>query len=519
MSARIRLFTVILFLTAPLPAYAADDAELHAKVDAIFEEWDKPDSPGCAVSVIRDGGIIYKRGYGIANLEYGIPVTPSSIFHVASVSKHFTAMGILLLAQEGKLSLDDDVRKYVPEVPDFGETITIRHLIHHTSGLRDQWSLLLMAGWRWEADVVKQEDVLDITSRQKSLNFSPGDEYLYSNTGYTLLAVIIERISGKTLREFSEERLFAPLGMKDTHFHDDHQMIVVNRAYAYAPKDDGGLIISIPDFDVVGATSLFTTVEDMARWDRNFYTARVGGRDGIEQMHVRGRLNDGTEIPYAVGLGHGTYRGLKTVSHGGADAGYRSHFNRFPEQSFSSVVLCNFPSSNPGRLAKKVALAGIYRHPAADTIWSIAMEDDHLVVGSGRTRTLQPLGDGRFRIEDSSTVVKLATTPAALHVPGVPGRYVVYEKAEKANPGLDELEAFVGSYHSEELGTDYTFRVEDGKLVLRNRKIGKKELEPTYRDGFTFQGYGMTFTRTETGQVDGFSLSSGRVRRVRFDRN
>jgi hypothetical protein len=437
MSARVRLFTVVLLLTALLPAYAADDAELHAKVDAIFEEWDKPASPGCAVSVIRDGAIIYKRGY----------------------------------------------------------------------------------------------------------------EYLYSNTGYTLLAVIIERISGKTLREFSEERLFAPLGMKDTHFHDDHQMIVVNRAYAYAPKDedDDRLIISIPDFDVVGATSLFTTVEDLARWDRNFYTARVGGREVIEQMHVRGLLTDGTEIPYAVGLSHGTYKGLKTVSHGGSDAGYRSHFIRFPEQRFSLAVLCNFPSSGPGGLARKVAdiylaedlteppeeefspielpraelepLAGIYRHPDADTIWVITMEDDHLTVGTGWPRVLQPLGDGRFRIEDSSTVVKLGGTPAALHVPAGADRYVVYERFEKANPSLGDLEAYVGSYHSEELGADYTFRVEDDKLVLRNRKIGKKELETTYKDGFTFQGYAMTFTRTESGRVDGFTLSSGRVRRVRFDKN
>ena len=242
-------------------SFAEDDADLRRATDAVFEDCDAPDSPGCAVAVMRDGAPVYRQGYGMANLEYGIPITPTSVFHVASVSKHVTAMGIFLLAQEGKLSLDDDIRKYVPEVPDFGTTITLRHLVHHTSGLRDQWSLLGMSGWRWEADVVTEGDVLDITSRQKALNFEPGAEYLYSNTGFTLLAVVIERVTGKTLRAFTTERFFEPLGMSQTHFHDDHEMIVPERAYAYDRYDEeneraGQLHISIPDFDVVGATSL-----------------------------------------------------------------------------------------------------------------------------------------------------------------------------------------------------------------------------------------------------------------------
>ena len=544
-----RFIIMIVALTAFVSIGSAQ-TELQSKVDEIFNQWDTPESPGCAIAIIQDGAITYKRGYGMANLEYGIPITPSSIFHVASVSKQFTAMSVLMLAEEGKLSLDDDVRKVIPEVPDFGKTVTIRHLIHHISGIRDQWSLLLMAGWRWETDVVTQGDVLDITSRQRSLNFSPGAEYLYSNTGYTLLAVIVERLSGKTLREFTEENLFQPLAMDDTHFHDDHQMIVKNRAYAYAPTENGGLELSIPDFDVVGATSLFTTVEDLARWDRNFVTARVGGRSLMNEMHRRGRLSDGVKIPYACGLSHGKYRGLATVGHGGADAGYRSHFIRFPGEQFSLAVLCNFPSSNPGRLAQRIAdiyladdfteppaqysvvelspaelepLAGIYLHTVSDRVQLLSFDKGSLKIGIGRPAVLQPLGEGRFRIAESSTVVNLASFGNGggmeLRFPGFADRFAAYRKVPRATPGAADLEEYTGTFHAEELGVDYRFSVDTGKLVLWNRKLGERELEPTYADGFTFEGYGMSFTRNSRDEVDGFTLSSSHVRKVRFEKN
>ena len=334
---------------------ASQDRTLEAQVDEILTPWDRADFPGCAVSVMHDGTVVYAQGYGMANLEYGIPIVPSSVFHVASVSKQFTAMAVALLASDGRLSWNHDIRMYVPEVPVFGTRITLRHLVHHTSGLRDQWSLLHMAGWRFEADVVRQEDVLDLVSRQTAPNFEPGVQYLYSNTGFTLLALVVERVARKTLREFAEERIFGPLGITNTHFHDDHQMIIENRAYAYAPDRDGTLHLSVPDFDVVGATNLFTSVEDMARWDRNFYKGRVGGREVLEQLLTRGVLNGGETISYASGLVHGTHRGFETVGHGGSDAGYRSHYVRFPRQRLSVVVLCNAPSSNPRDLSQRVA--------------------------------------------------------------------------------------------------------------------------------------------------------------------
>ncbi|HET9532790.1 MAG TPA: serine hydrolase domain-containing protein, partial [Blastocatellia bacterium] len=303
--------------------------------------------------VVKDGSVIYKRGYGSANLEYNIPISPSTIFHVASVSKQFTAFAINLLASQGKLSLDDDIRKHLPEVPDFGKKITIRHLIHHTSGLRDQWELLAMAGWRLD-DVITKEHILKMVRHQKELNFDPGQEYLYSNMGYTLLAVIVERVTGQTFRQWTHENIFKPLGMTDTHFHDDHQMIVRNRAYSYAPERESGFRLAALNYANVGATSLFTTVEDLAKWMQNFEDMKLGGRGVIEQMYQQGVLNTGQKIDYAFALGIGKYRGLRTVGHSGGDAGYRSHVVWFPEQRFAVAVLSNLATFNPVRLSQQV---------------------------------------------------------------------------------------------------------------------------------------------------------------------
>jgi CubicO group peptidase (beta-lactamase class C family) len=530
-----------------LSTSAAAQADRHARVDEVFAEWDRPDSPGCAVSVMQSGAISYRRGYGMANLEYGIPITPSSIFHVASVSKQFTGMALVLLAAEGRLSLDDDVRAYVPEVPDFGHRITIRQLLHHTSGLRDQWSLLGMAGWRFEADVITQGDVLDITSRQTALNFDPGDQYLYSNTGFTVAAAIVERVTGQSFREVTAERIFQPLGMDGTHFHDDHNMIVPNRAYAYARRDDGGWRISIPDFDVVGATSLFTTVEDLGAWEHNFFTARVGGVDGLQALQTRGVLNDGEVIDYALGIGHGSYRGLPTVGHGGADAGYRSQFLRFPEQKLGVSVLCNFPTSNPGRLAQRVAevyleglmvaeesdrggagvhmspdalqrLAGVYHSRMTNAVRRVTYRDNALWADVGGETALTPLGDGRFRLGDDPTVVTLAPDGRdevpVLRIPGDPSRYVWRPTVDL---DANQLTEYQGVYVSHDLGTEYELVVVEGALVRRHRKLSDATLTPTYRDGFSGNGF-YDFTRDRAGRIHGFTISSERVWKVEFSR-
>jgi CubicO group peptidase (beta-lactamase class C family) len=268
------------------PGQASADTTTRA-VDRVFEAFRDTEGPGCALGVGRNGRAIYERGYGMANLETGTPIRPSSIFHVASVSKQFTAMAIMLLARDGKLSVDDNIRKYLPEIPDYGTPITIRHLLNHTSGLRDQWELLALARGRFEENRITEADVMDIVPRQKALNFTPGSEYLYSNTGYTLLAVIVKRVSGLSLRDFADQRIFKPLGMTSTHFHDDYTMLVPGRTSAYAPRGSSWHV-SIPNFDTYGATSLYTTVGDLVKWEANFDNPIVGDKALSSKCKRRG---------------------------------------------------------------------------------------------------------------------------------------------------------------------------------------------------------------------------------------
>ncbi|HEY4132314.1 MAG TPA: serine hydrolase domain-containing protein, partial [Gemmatimonadaceae bacterium] len=293
----------------PAPARTAPDSMARA-IDKVFDAWRSTNGPGCAVGVGRNGNVMFERGYGMANLETGTPITPSSIFHVASVSKQFTAMSIMLLEHDGKLSVNDNIRKYLPEIPDYGTPITIRHLLTHTSGLRDQWSLMYLQRGRFEEDRITEADVMDIVPRQTALNFTPGAEYLYSNTGFTLLGVIVKRVSGKSLRDFADERIFKPLGMTHTHFHDDYSMLVPGRTSAYEPRGNSWRV-SIPNFDVYGATSLFTTVGDLLTWEANFDNPTIADRTIVSRMEAPTILTNGDTSTYGFGLIAGTYRGAR----------------------------------------------------------------------------------------------------------------------------------------------------------------------------------------------------------------
>lgn len=539
------------------------------KIDQLMTHWNHLDSPGAAIAVVRDGKVIFKKGYGSAQLEYRIPITPSTVFHVASVSKQFTAFAIVLLAEQGKLSLDDDIRTHIPKVPDFGTKITLRHLIHHTSGLRDQWNLLALAGWRLD-DVITLDHIMSLVSRQRELNFSPGAEFVYCNTGYTLLAETVARVGGKSFREWTIENMFQPLGMTNTAFHDDHERVVPNRAYSYSPDGAGSFKKSVLSYANVGATSLFTTVEDLARWSNNFDTAQLGGRAVIEQMLQRGVLNDGKELDYAFALGHGEHRGLRTLSHSGGDAGFRSHFQRYPDQGLAVVVLSNAGNFNSAGMTRQITefyledeMIAAETAAAAAAEQAAAAESETPAGAEAATGEPAPLADyvGDYRIEGGMLVSitqdgdklmgRVEGQPAVQLTPDgtdafsitVVNARIVFERddegavdrftfsqggervagkrIERALPTVDELKEYAGRYLSSELDTAYTLIVKDGKLIATHVRHGEIELAPTTVDEFSGNQWffgGVIFERDAEGVPVTMKVSSGRVRGVRFDR-
>jgi len=538
-------------------------SNVKAQVDKVFEKWDRSDSPGCALGVYRDGQILYKHGYGMANLNDDVAITPATVFHVASMSKQFTAASIVLLAQKGKLSLDDDVRKYIPELPDFGERITIRHLVHHTSGLRDQWSLLGLAGWRYSLDLITDDDVMSVMTRQKDLNFKPGEKHVYCNTGYTLMGLIVKRVSGMSLREFTTKNIFEPLGMTHTHFRDDHAEIVKHNALGYGREEkDKPFRLSVTNFDTVGATSLHTTVEDLQLWDENFYDPRLGGPAFLQQMLERGKLNSGEQLDYAFGLVVGKYKGLPTVDHAGGDAGYRSDMTRFPEQHFSAAVLCNAADTNPPALVRQVAdillakdlkapestpakeaakssgaplsaeqmaaLAGIYWNREDDDFHKILVKDGKLQINvdGDEFHTLKPAGETGFHVADVpwGDQVEIRFLPASSEKPrrleqSFGGEKPdIFESATAFTPGGTELSEYVGAYVSEEIDPVYRIVLQDGNLSLTRLKKKAETLRPAVRDVFTGDIGTVRFTRDSRQRISGLVLNAGRIRNFRFEK-
>jgi CubicO group peptidase (beta-lactamase class C family) len=555
----------ITFLLASTLASAQTPAlpqpDLIERVDKVFQKWDRTDSPGCALSVMKDGRIVYKHGYGMADLDHNVTITPSTVFHVASMSKQFTAASILLLEQQGKLSLDDDVRKYIPELPNFGSLITIRQLIYHTSGLRDQWDLLDLAGWRYSLDLITDDDIMSVITSQKDLNFRPGEKHVYCNTGYTLLAIIVKRVSGMSFREFTTKNIFEPLGMNHTFFRDDHAEIVKNNAYGYESEKGGPFRLGLTNFDTVGATSLHTTVEDLALWDENFYHPRVGGPSFPDQMLQRGKLNNGEILDYAFGLEVGKYKGQPTVEHGGADAGYRSDMTRFPKQHFSVAVLCNDAETNPSSLARSVAdiylaqdlkapepsaaaatpgaginlkeqqlsaLQGLYWNRDGDQFLKTYLKDGKLRISFDieDDYALKPVSETFFHIADTpwGDEANFRFEPSAGDKPRGflesfgDDKPDLFESVPSSAPSSVELADYEGSYVSQEIEPIYRMVVQDGKLTLTRLKHKPAQLEPTILDVFSAQIGTIRFTRDSNHRVSGFVLNSGRIRNFRFTR-
>lgn len=525
---------------------ASDSTKLA--IDRVFTEWRSTEGPGCAVGVTRADGFHYEHGYGMANLETGTPITPGSIFHVASVSKQFTAMAVMLLARDGKLSVDDDIRKYLPEIPNYGTTITIRHLLTHTSGLRDQWELLALARGRFEEDRITEADVMDIVPRQKALNFLPGTEYAYSNTGFTLLGVIVKRVSGQSLKDFAAERIFRPLRMTSTHFHDDYTMLVPGRTSAYEPRADSARWrVSIPNYDTYGATSLFTTVGDLLKWEANFDTPVVGDAALLARMQTVTPLAGGDTSNYGFGLSVLPYRGARTVGHNGADAGYRAYVGRFPDLGTNIAIACNAASANTTALAHGVAnvvlggtltsealalpptitvdtialrrRAGVYVQPTTLQVVQLTMLNGGLVAGSRTGPPLIPLGDNRFRVGAQPGEIVFANGEHAGFERRAPGALPMkFEWREPVRATRAVLGAYAGRYVSEELGgTVYRVAATDSTLELRTGTADPIVARLVFANTFLGGGYTIQFAEIK-GRIAGFDVTNGRVRHVMFTR-
>ncbi|MGI9040162.1 MAG: serine hydrolase domain-containing protein [Gemmatimonadales bacterium] len=530
------------------------------RLNAVFARYDRPNSPGCTLGVYRDGRVVYAKGYGSGNLELGAPLTPASVFDIGSTSKQFTAMSVLLLAREGKLGLDDEVRRYVPSLPSYGAPITIRHLLHHTSGIRDYTTLFTLAGERTE-NWTTDDDALDLIVRQRALNFPPGSQWQYSNSGYFLLSLVVERVSGQSLRRFAHARIFQPLGMTHSHFHDDHGMVVPNRATGYVAADSAGPFrIEMSDFEQTGDGSVFTTVEDLLQWDENFYSARVGGPAVLARMIQPGKLDGGDPLDYAAGLFVGTYRGLQTVEHGGSWAGYRSQLLRFPTQHVSVACLCNLGTADPDGLAQEVAdiyladrlgprdgqaegdgdsagasavtlpperlraAVGTYRDSTRGAVARIVLAGRKLELRySGAAIELRPVSATEFRPIGFDARLRLVPgrsgSPRRISLSGPGLGETTFEAIVPVRPSAAGLDGLVGEYFSPELRSTYRIVMERGALVLHARNLPTAKLEPTLRDEFEYPVYGLTlrFTR-RAGRVDGFTLAAGRTQGLRFER-
>jgi CubicO group peptidase (beta-lactamase class C family) len=504
----------------PILAAALLSAELSKKVDEVFAPYDKSNSPGCAAAIVRGGGIAYERGYGIASLEHDIAITPSTVFDIASVSKQFTAAVTLQLVADGKLSLDDDVRKYVPELPDYGAKITIRNLLHHTSGLRDYTDLLGNFGYNGE-DLTGDHEALMLLTRQKALNFAPGTDYSYSNSNFFLLSIIAKRASGKSLRDLMRERIFAPLGMTSSDLADDHARVIHHRATGYDPRGDGEFAVDMSDWESTGDGGVNTSVEDLAKWMTN-------GQRFIQPLLVHDKLASGETPDYGFGIVDMKRGEHRLIFHDGAWAGYRAAVFMLPDDDLSIAITCNLGSTSGALLAYRVADAilgevggqastpvldvveGVYLDRLSGTVIRVTSKDGKILVGGN---ALRPLGNGRFVAGRGARVVQFRDKAidvtdgnARMH------RFVLAPPADAPSRPRADAPPFAGRYQNAEISAEWTVVARDGKLFMTGDRLGEAELKPVYENAFTMYGMVIEFSK------DGFTLSNRGLWRMPFHR-
>ena len=543
MRIRSLLIGAFIAVTAAVVALAAQSIapalpSQGAAVDRIFSRW-MDETPGCSVGVSSRGKTVLAKAYGMADLEHGVRNTPSTIFEAGSISKQFAAAAILLLARDGKLSVDDPVRQYVAELPDYGTPVTLKHMLQHTSGLRDWGEVAALAGWPRTTRVHTHAHVLDIVSRQRSLNFAPGTDWSYSNTGYNLAAVIVSRVSGKSFAEFSRDRLFAPLGMTRTSWRDDYTRIVRDRAIAYS-GGPGAFRSNMPFENVHGNGGLLTTVEDLLKWNEHFVSPAIADAEFVRTQLTPGVFHDGRPHDYAYGLFVGTYKGVPEISHGGATAGYRAYLARYPAQHLSVAVLCNAASANAGQLAHEVAdlylgdhlkaaaspapqkivaaeletAAGLYRHTVTGETLTLAASDGMLRVESGAS--LLFVSPGRFANASGSQTILVEERGERLRILNSNGTRATYERTAPFRPAAAQLRDYSGVYTSDEAEATLTIQIEKDVLVARRRPDTMLTLASVYADGFRSSAGFVRFHRDASGRVTALSLVTPRVWDMRF---
>ena len=534
---------------------ANPDIPMPAKnqiADMIFKKNADPNSPGGALAVIQSGSVIHESCYGLANLEHQNPITPTTVFELASVTKQFVGFAIATLVHQGKISLDEDIRKYIPELNDFGQTLKIDHLLHHTSGLRDWPGTLCLAGWDLD-DVLTFDHILTMAFNQKGLNFDPGSEHLYSNTGYTLLVELVQRVTGDTFRDWVETNILQPLEMTNSHYHDDRTELEPGKAYGYASGKDNTFRAVPNNLVATGSASLHSTIDDMAKWAINLETHKIGGEAVFNVMYQQGILNSGEEISYAGGLDTGKHRGTKTISHGGGGAGFTTFVLYLPEFNFSAIVLYNINTNVYGAIYD---IADVFlgeklepkpeKDQDNDTKEEFAVSDELLNKYIGTYQvfpafyiTISRDGSRLMALETNKEIYPISAISETEFWVAAWNRSLKFNVDDSGNvldfdflgrncPKVEEgstpsqsplTEDLTGVYYSDELDVRYTIVIEDGQLKAKHRRHGTSNLSPAWKENFRGDWWFMRsveFNRDENGIVDGFAVTQWQSRNHRF---
>jgi CubicO group peptidase (beta-lactamase class C family) len=538
------IFAVVALLSTTSWAQVPTKEKVVAGAERGFEKFTRAyvaPGPGCAAAVSLNGETVFEKAFGLAEMEHNVPNTPQTIFESGSVAKQFTAAAIVLLQQEGKLSIDDPVRKYIPELPDYGSPLTLRHLLNHTSGIRDWGTVMTLTGAGRGDRVITQDLALDVITHQRALDFTPGAEYSYSNSGYNLLAIIVERVSKQKFAAFLDERLFKPLGMKNSSLRDDYQRIVPGRAQAYARQGTGPWRLNMPFMNVYGNGGMLTTIGDWMKWNAMLDSKSLGA-PLVDALETRGVLNDGRKIGYALGLEVATYKGLRDVSHGGATAGYQTFLARYPDNKVSIAVMCNGTSPSAGVIAAGITdeIFGPYPDPPRTEPAKVSEDDLKKLAGIWRNEKthgparfvfengvsrwsgarLVPMGGGQFVFGGNQLKFTFdkGGNPMSAETVDADGEVRRFFPEKTWTPTPDELASFKGDWFSEEAGATYTFAVEGGKAFIKQRPATNFTLQPLYKDHFDVAGYVLWFTRDKNGKVTGMHVGASRMRDMPFVR-